>query len=426
MSEKILEKQYYRIQFQLQTALAVGSGQFIYTDKDLALDSRGVPYIPATALAGIYRTLFKEEYKKKYFGDINYDKDKTEIKESKLTIYDAVLQGDNYKISTRECVGLDEYKTSIKGAKFNFQILEPGATFVTYIEMTKSEGDEDAGDVIADAWIKEEIVIGAKNARGLGRVCEVNVDKVSFNFGKDKQIENWLKFSAYNETFWNSVPKNEKNIQWLEGKKEKKIFTISLDLKLETPISIRTYTTKVNVDESAPEPDQSQMVYVRTCSNETKDNVEIPYIPGTSWAGAFRHHMRQLDGACIKDEFGKMSSLKSKIIFSESEIYGARSKVVMRNAIDRFTSSTVKGALFVENIYYGGTTNLEIILEGDQPQRFMECLMGTLLDLNAGIFSLGGETAIGHGIFSIKKVLCQGTEISLDANDITQLYELCK
>lgn len=421
MSEKILAKQYYRIQFQLQTALAVGSGQFTYTDKDLVLDSRGVPYIPATALAGVYRALFKEEYKKKYFGNLT----NTEIKESKLTIYDAVLKGDNYKISTRECVGLDEYKTSIKGAKFNFQVLEPGATFVTYIEMTKSEGDEDAGDVIADAWIKEHIVIGAKNARGLGRVCEVNVDKITFDFEDENQIDEWLAFSVYDETFWKIAPKNE-IIPWLEGRKEKEIFTISLDLKLETPISIRTYTTKVSVDESNPEPDQSHMAYIRTCSKGSKENVEIPYIPGTSWAGAFRHHMCQLDGACIKDEFGKMSSLKSKIIFSESEIYGARSKVVMRNAIDRFTSGTVKGALFVENMYYGGTTNLEITLEGTQTQRFMECLMGTLLDLNAGIFSLGGETAIGHGIFSIKKVLCQGIEISLDACNIQQLYELSK
>ena len=61
-------KKYYRIQFQLTSPLAVGSGENHLTDRDIVRDSRGIPYIPGTALAGVYRSLFPKEIAEQYFG----------------------------------------------------------------------------------------------------------------------------------------------------------------------------------------------------------------------------------------------------------------------------------------------------------------------------------------------------------------------
>ena len=54
-------KKYYRIEFELTSPLAVGSGENNLTDKDIVRDSRGIPYIPGSSLAGVYRSLFAGE-----------------------------------------------------------------------------------------------------------------------------------------------------------------------------------------------------------------------------------------------------------------------------------------------------------------------------------------------------------------------------
>lgn len=61
-------KKYYRIEFQLTSPLSVGSGENYITDKDIIKDSRGIPYIPGTSLAGIYRSLFSKKTAETYFG----------------------------------------------------------------------------------------------------------------------------------------------------------------------------------------------------------------------------------------------------------------------------------------------------------------------------------------------------------------------
>ena len=61
-------KKYYRIVFELTSPLSVGSGENNVTDRDILRDGRGVPYIPGTALAGVYRSLFSEGTAEEYFG----------------------------------------------------------------------------------------------------------------------------------------------------------------------------------------------------------------------------------------------------------------------------------------------------------------------------------------------------------------------
>ena len=40
----------------------------------------------------------------------------------------------DYKISVRDSVALDEYKTALAGAKFDFEVLEPGIELETWLE----------------------------------------------------------------------------------------------------------------------------------------------------------------------------------------------------------------------------------------------------------------------------------------------------
>lgn len=446
MPNKIKSKRYYRIEFSLASALSVSGGLNIETDKDIARNGIGIPYIPASSLSGIYRNLFDADTIKKYFDgidetnnkkderNINYfdetdNKDKRNINfdNSRIIVYDANIYNDDYNISKRDCVGLDEWKTSIKGAKFDFEIIEPGVRFITYIEQNKFENDENIADVIADAWKEKEIKIGGKISRGLGCVNNVNVKMREFSFKSNDDIKSWLDFDIYSDSLWEKDVtiwgnENDNKKHCTTGKKIENKINIKIYMKQLSPITIRTYTTEVGDNI----PDYEQITYKREDSE--KESTDIPVIPGTSWAGAFRHHMNKLGLCDVKEYFGYNDNKNKKgkhslIYFSESEIKNANSKNVSRNAIDRFTGGTVENALFTEKMYYGGETSLEISFNKNCGEDFLKSIAISIADIHNGFLSIGGETSVGHGLFTLTKIECENKGINIDENNRNSIYE---
>lgn len=430
MSDKLLKKRYYRITFSLTSPLSVGCGKNENSDKDIVVNSLGKPYIPASALAGIYRSLFEEDKAKKYFGEvkINRSKEKQEkitATESRIIVYDANVLQDHYHISVRDCVGLDEWKTAVKGAKFDFEILEPGSEFVTYLEENLYDGE--AGTVlIADAWEKGKIVLGSKNSRGMGRCRLKEIKQKEFIFTDEKEIDKWLGFDLYNEKYWQGEclwePEKERELI-CELQKQNPFLTLKIGLAQDGPLTIRRYTTETKSEKyKGNTPDYEQLVYIR-------DNKNIPVIPGTSWAGAFKHHMSRLNRNVLEDYFGMKSGngkqgegKKSDITFGESEVQGAKEKIVTRNAIDRFTGGAVDGALFTEKMFYGGTTCLEISFHKKCSFEFRKILAAAIADLNMGILSIGGETSVGHGLFRVTSVTLEGKQLTNSFVESDLLY----
>ena len=173
------------------------------------------------------------------------------------------------------------------------------------------------------------------------------------------------------------------------------------------------------------------MSYIRC-----KNNKEIPVIPGTSWAGAFRHHINRITENKFEQYFGSTSH-KSQIYFSESEIKGAVEKVLTHNAIDRFTGGIIDRALYTEKTWFNGKTKLKIQLDARKKEfnrennektiekEFYAALSAAILDLHLGILSVGGLTSIGRGIFSIEKIQINGEEIPVtqEAEEIPHMYQ---
>lgn len=71
-------KKYYRITFTPVSPLSVGSGEDRLTDSDIVRDSRGIPYIPGTSLAGVYRRLFDNDTATQYFGPLLTEENATD------------------------------------------------------------------------------------------------------------------------------------------------------------------------------------------------------------------------------------------------------------------------------------------------------------------------------------------------------------
>lgn len=275
-------KKYYRITFQLASPLAVSSGEDFTTDRDIVKDSRGIPYIPGSALAGMYRKLFSGKTAEKYFGPeltkermiSSSEKGKNELSESLVVVYDACIQAQQPDsiVTKRDMVALDEYKTAIEGAKFDFEVLEPSVTFVTYIEQNMENADQQyVINEIADAWMKGRITLGAKTMRGYGHTKGIKAEAIMYDLADSVQLNAWLKFDMYQED-WNLGDTynlcDSSCLSSLSGLPEKQAdgvrekykmqeialaqnsqCLIQLTLEQRGGISIRQYTTAVNEED---------------------------------------------------------------------------------------------------------------------------------------------------------------------------------
>ena len=418
--KKILKKQYLKIEFTLLSPLSIGNGKNEKTDQDIVLNSRGIPYIPGSAVAGVFRDACKkvmgDEWTQRYFGSIrdNCNDNKT-ITESQFRVYDAYIQSEEYFVSRRDGVALDDYKYGIPGAKFDREILESGIIFRTFIERdmdTNESEEDDAFNKLAEVLHNIPIFFGSKISRGYGRVGNFKIFKKEFSFNTN-QGSGWLDFDMYTYDWLkksSEISKSDKD--FLENKK------ITLELALQGGISVRQYTTEIK-EGVEQVPDMKQLIIRQ--KNESGNIEEVPVIPGTTWAGAIGHRMK-LFYPNVSKYFGKGGEdgkIRSKIFFSESQLKDAVSKVISRNAID--------GALFTEQIYYGGTTVLEIYFDlyKEIDLDFVKSLAVALSDLHEGILAIGGGTSIGRGIFKVIKV--NDSEFSGDGSELYKnILAYCK
>lgn len=445
---KTIKKHYLKITFQPDSPLCIGSGRNDITDQDILRDARGIPYIPGSAVAGVLREAchgtMDEKAWKYYFGYSstntgNKVKSDDDIIESRIIFYDATLVGDNkdkdgnpkYRISQRDGVALNEYKSAKKQAKFDREILEGECKFQTFIEISEEQSDINekvkADEVlinIAKIWKETDIRFGAKTTRGFGKICNVEIIGKNFDFTLKDEISGWLYFDIFEENSWkNAILYKDmlntlmKDSIWALKDNNK----LSLKLRLEGGLSIRRYSTECSDEESSP--DQEQLTTIKFDKNGSE---EVAVIPGTTWAGAIGHRMEELiDCSKVKkfergkDDiqtyyyFGTVNSKvkeKSLIYFNESKLTGGQFKKMSRNAIDRFLGSTAEGALFTEKIYIGGETTLDIgfgdpyntaVVYSDD---FINALAATLTDLHEGYLAVGGATSVGRGIFSILEI----------------------
>ena len=105
------------------------------------------------------------------------------------------------------------------------------------------------------------------------------------------------------------------------------------------------------------------------------------------------------------DVTGIGEKTRSKITFSESQIKGGAFKELTRTAIDRFTGGAADGALYTEETYYGGESDLKIMIKSKEiDEDFKNVLSAAIADLHGGYLAVGGLTAVGRGLFKVTAV----------------------
>ena len=423
-------RKYYRIDMTLKSPLSIGSGENENTDKDVIVDGGGIPFIPATSLAGVIRNYIYKKYGRaaanQIFGYIPASKeenDKAKNKDpeyierkSQIIVYDAMLNkadDTSYFITSRDMVAL-ENKVAVDGAKFDMEAVEPGKCFTAYIELLTNEESCDTYVNEALAAMDAGLVrLGSKTTRGYGEVG-LRVKTITFD-----DVDAWLEFDMMQDESWDSAAEEDMTQNKCGG------YEITVGLHQKGGISIREYTTEPSTEEETM-PDYITMGLY---SQKDENGEQIPVIPGTSWAGAFRDRYKEFsDEAAAKELFGiveqvrelnkdgkqdvRTEAKRSRITFSESQLFGGTYKLVIRNAIDRFTGATKNGALYTEKTYFNGKTELKITFMEEPEKYVIKRICACLADLHNGFMAVGGLTSVGRGLFEITSI--NGSDLSAE------------
>ena len=103
-----MKKVYYQLKMNQVSPLRIGNGENDVTDNDLMCDSRGIPFIPGSSIAGVIREKYEKLIGKdsnQLFGMIKG----SDISESRILVSDATgSEGavlTDYTITIRDGVG---------------------------------------------------------------------------------------------------------------------------------------------------------------------------------------------------------------------------------------------------------------------------------------------------------------------------------
>lgn len=434
-----MNKVYYELIMTPNSPFRIGGGGSEETDSDILLDGRGAPFIPGSSLAGVLRAMIDTpEKQREFFGDIVVatENNPAEVYTSRVLISDGVLtkgSKDSMFISRRDGVGLDEWGMAITGAKYDFQVAEVKGVFRAVIEFNcDTEEQKKFFDRLMARVVKEGLMLGARTSRGYGRMsCEIR--RREFTMPNDMNphaVEEWLEFRVSakdafdekNSTEIKSDAFDKKNSTEIKSEPvDSAVSTISINLRLNGSLSIRVKEANAVVKEDGTNPDD---VTIRNYAGS-------PIIPGTAWAGAFRHHMMSIGRDLSMEEisedsvnrlFGKgkliNNSTKSLLFFTESVIQDSVSVTTTRNSIDRFTAAPINAGLFTNESCYGGETELIISFRKDQLSSVEKQLLAACItDLHLGLLSIGGGAGIGKGILEITKIMVDDTDKTEELKD---------
>ncbi len=381
---------------RLTSPMLIGSGKNDETDRDVLLDSRGKAFIPATSFTGVLFGLLESEKHNKYLGIFD-DRDKN--KNQSFVICDDLFPvEESSACSIRDGIGIDPISGTVqKGAKFDYQIVEPGLSFALNMEFEVNSryGLELAEELVGLTLyqLNQGLQVGGKTSSGFGNLEVEKLQIFKYDFDKSSDLAAYLlnkeTIDLYSD--YPQIPQSFEN------------FMISADFRIPHSLIVRSYP------QSAYGSDATHL----------KSNDDF-VLPGSSLRGALRARARRIlntiwddseydTNAMIESIFGyaktdgdRKYTIPSSLRVSENKIINVETEMQNRVKIDRFTGGTIEGALFDSMpVFPKGDSEINIEglkLELRKPLDSQKALLLLLLkDLYNGDLAIGGEKNIGRG-----------------------------
>lgn len=433
-----------RLTVEAATPLAVGTGKGsdILTDAPVAKDVNGLPYIPATSIAGVLRHAMGYVDNKtdgNPFGYIDGADNDDSGHGSDIIFTDAVMVGKNGKaldgihdidwndefyryfqdLLVRQHVRIDHKGTAENNGKFDNEVVYKGTRFVFEIELMSDKDDKEHIEKAIGHLRYSTLRIGGGTRKGYGKLKIVKCQQASLDLGKPEDLEKYLKKSSSLAEEWAGFTK----ISVIESLDDSKWTHYQLKLK---PLDFFMFGSGMG-DSDADNVYVSELV---VSQGESIDNNKHVLIPGSSVKGAIAHrtayHYNKIKGnfagkqnpkeitgsnnEAVAAIFGEKKSdntftrgrlLIDDVIKGQAE---PKSKPFFHNKIDQFTGGTMDGALFQEKVIYDKDTEytFDIYVENSAlaDDDIKKAFVQSLRDICTGLLPLGGITNRGNGIFT--------------------------
>jgi CRISPR/Cas system CSM-associated protein Csm3 (group 7 of RAMP superfamily) len=442
-NHKIAGKIVIAASFNTISPFVVGKGRSLSekTDGDVMTDETGKPYLPASGFAGKLKAFIKanlapckNDLSEYFWGTEKADgtDDKQEY-QSHLNL-ENILTFDEFsksKIRIRDGVKID-YETGIAkaGAKYDYQVVEPGLSFFLRAEITiRADVDfEEISKSISQfcaALKHDDFSIGALTNHGFGRIANVDFNAWHFNLKEKVHSNYWFNYltklhshGIISEQYFKVFPEGIEPmvINSLEIA-DQDAFSITASFNLKNAMIIGTYGTQ---------KDDSDKKHLQCNGHDV--------ITGKSIRGALRNRAERVletlsaDKELVCTLFGNVNeddesrTKKGKLRIEETVLEKSKSFVQNRTRIDRFTGGVRSGALFnSEPIETGEHIKLQFTISKKAEPAEKGLLLLLLKDLWTADLAIGGEKNIGRGILQglTATIKDNGTETSINENGIS-------
>lgn len=438
-----------RIIIEAKSPLNIGSGnKGIKTDSLVLRDINGLPFIPGTTIAGLLRHSLGKG--KEYLMGTQNMGSPLIITEAKMLNCDGqVLDGiltqeqlnshflaDFRQLPIRQHAKIGHRGSTIKGGKFDEEIVLKGTRFCFEMEMLSEESDDAAFKNLLNTLNSDTFRIGSGSRSGFGEIEVVDSQclykKIDLN---DKEQQTWyLKKSSSLTESWHDA-------EILKLEKSPLSEWISYEIELK-PTDLLLFGSGLGNEKA--DMTFVRETFVKWSGNraEIADSERVLLIPVSSIKGALSHrvafHYNRLsqkyvdtlsEGESIESYVGKnnvavkalfgsegdkgpVGKLQNKqrgnVLMSDIIEEASLSPIVLNHvSIDRFTGGAIDGALFNEEALYakGHTYNLKLLVNkvaftGNDLVK--EAFEDALKDLCTGMLPLGGGVNRGNGCFEGK------------------------
>lgn len=417
-------------QIECLSPLHIGSGKDTHSDMDIMRDKEGRIFIPATSLIGVLRhTILKKCFNgqenqdfKKCWGYTSED----EGQQSAISCDNLGINGDDIQIVKRDGVRIDNQTgRATDQGKFDFELLERGATFELCMEFTYNTDTElyikKTARTIYELLVKGQISLGAKTTAGFGKITliEESAKIYLFDFEKNKKnVYNWLTRNFTND---NLITKDDLPAPFSFKTRQ---FSITARFILKNSLIVRSYSDEAELSDATQLKSGKDWVIPRTSLKGAiraraerivntlglKKGCEII----TELFGFVEEDLKEMN-CKLPEKFKGLKAKKGKIriqeIYLEPEKFPA--ELQTRIKIDRFTGGVIEGALFDSMPVFAPeqaeylTLRMEI---DDYHDSEAGLLLLVLKDFWSGDLPVGGEKNIGRGVF-------QGVQAEINWDD---------
>lgn len=437
-----------RIIIEAKTPLNIGSGnKGIKSDSLVLRDINGLPFIPGTTIAGLLRHTLGDDADK-YMGSqvMGSPLIVTEAKmlDSDGIVLDGILSQDKFhspflvnfrQLPIRQHAKIGDRGATVKGGKFDEEIVLKGTRFCFEMEMLSDKDDDTKFKDILNTLNSDTFRIGSGSRSGFGEI-EVVGSQCQFkkiNLEDQEQKEWYLKKSSSLSEAWQDAETIE-----LQRPKEEGWTTYEIQLN---PIDFILFGSGFGNDKADMTFVRETFVDWSTTPAMVKDREQVILIPASSVKGALSHrlafHYNKLkkvfaddlpEGKKIADFVGKNNEAVKSVFGSEGEKSSdgkmqnkqrgnvlmsdiiqeteISSKILNHVSIDRFTGGAIDGALFNEETLYAKdqSFNLKLIVNNNafEDNNVQTAFENTLRDLCSGLLPLGGGVNRGNGCFEGK------------------------